>query len=335
MRVYEIRETRGIESITPGDRPVPQLADRQVLVRIKAVSLNYSDLSVTRGAYSRNTPLPFVLGSDGVGNVADIGSAVTRVGRDERVALTFMPKWIQGPITEAMTRAARGRTIDGTLAEFVAVDENAVVKVPEYLSDEEAATLPTAGLTAWNALVSHGKLQPGEWVLTLGTGGVSLFATQFAQQIGARVIGSSGSVEKLERLRQMGLREVINYRATPDWAKRVREVTNGGVDLIAEVGGAATLEQSLRAVRVGGRISLIGGLGGAGAINPMPIVMKSITVQGIYVGSREMFESMNEFLSMHRLRPVIDRTFDFDNAREAFEYLESWRHFGKVCVRVG
>ncbi len=333
MRVYEIRETRGIDSIRMAERPMPKVESNQVLIQVHAVSLNRSDLSVTRGAYSRNTPLPLILCSDGVGEIVEVGTAVTRVRTGDRGACIFMPKWVRGPLTEAMTREAIGRTVDGMLAEYVVADGEAVTTVPAHLSDEEAATLPTAGVTAWNGL-DQGNLQAADSVLTLGTGGVSIFAIQFAIKTGARVIATSGTPDKLALLRRMGIEDVIDYRSTPDWGKRVRDITNGGVDYVVEVVGAATLEQSLRAVRVGGRISLIGALGGTGEINPLPIVMKSIDMQGIYVGSREMFESMNEFISRHSLHPVIDRTFEFEHAIDAFRYLESGKHFGKVCVRI-
>jgi NADPH:quinone reductase-like Zn-dependent oxidoreductase len=245
-----------------------------------------------------------------------------------------MPNWIQGSLTHAMTQKAIGRTIDGMLAEYVAADEQAVVHAPAHLSDEEAATLPTAGLTAWHALARDGDPVGGESVLTLGTGGVSLFAVQFAIQHGSRVIATSSSGEKLERLRGLGVSDLINYIEVPDWERRVRELAKGGVDRVIEVGGAGTLERSLRAVRVDGQVSLVGALTGRGQFDPLPIVMKAIRVQGIYVGSRQMFEAMNEFVSAHRLRPVVDRIFRFEQAHEALRYLESGKHFGKVCVRL-
>jgi NADPH:quinone reductase-like Zn-dependent oxidoreductase len=333
MRDYEIRDTQGIDSIVLGERAAPAVGTHDVLIRVKAVSLNRSDLSVTRGAYSRNTPLPLILCSDGVGEVVQTGANVTRFQIGDRVARMFMPMWIDGPLSESMTRQAIGRTVDGMLAEFVAADEHTVVSIPEFLTDEEAATLPTAAVTAWNGL-GDGGLKPGESVLTLGTGGVSIFALQFAVACGARVIATSGSPDKLDRLRAIGARDLIDYRSVPDWGKQVRDLTDGGVHWIVEVIGAATLEQSIRAVRVGGRISLIGALGGAGEVNPIPIVMKAITLQGIYVGSREMFERMNTFITMKRLKPVIDQIYDFDHAIEAFRHLESGRHFGKICIRI-
>jgi NADPH:quinone reductase-like Zn-dependent oxidoreductase len=333
MRAYELRDTHGIDSIVLAERPVPGIAANEILIRIRAVSINRSDLSVTRGLYRQDTPLPLVPCSDGVGEVVETGAKVTRWRSGDRVSPLFMPNWIDGQLTSAITRKAIGRTVDGMLAEYVAAQEQSVVQVPEHLSDEEAATLPTAALTAWNALARE---DPGpESVLTLGTGGVSIFAAQFAATRGDRVIATSGAAGKVGRLRALGVQDVINYHETPDWEKRVRELTGTGVDRVIEVGGAGTLDRSLRAVRVGGQVSLIGALAGRGQVDPLPIIMKAIRVQGIYVGSRRMFESMNRFIVTHLLRPVVDRTFGFDEVHEALRYLETGRHFGKICIRVG
>jgi NADPH:quinone reductase-like Zn-dependent oxidoreductase len=219
------------------------------------------------------------------------------------------------------------------LAEYVVLGEDGLVKVPGHLSYEEAATLPCAAVTAWHALFEYG-LRPGQSVLLLGTGGVSIFSLQFALMAGAEVIITSSSDKKLAKAVQLGASHGINYRDVPEWHARVRELTGGtGVDIVVEVGGAGTLPQSLSAVRTGGQISLIGVLtGAAGEINPRPIVMKKIRVQGIFVGSREMFESMNRAISLHRLRPVVDRVFSFDEAGEALRYMESGAHFGKICI---
>jgi NADPH:quinone reductase-like Zn-dependent oxidoreductase len=331
MRVYELRETKGIESLILTDRPIPVPGPQQVLVRMRTVALNHSDLSVTKGTY-RVTALPMVPCSDGVGEVVDLGASVRRLHNGDRVTPIFMPDWIDGPMTSAMSRRAIGRTLDGTLAEYVVADAESVVRVPAYLSDDEASTLPTAAVTAWNALLSNTTGVNSESVLTQGTGGVSLFAVQLASLMGASLISTTSSPEKAERLRQMGVTHVIDYRLTPDWEKSVRDRFKAGVDRIIEVGGAGTLERSLRAVRVGGHISLIGAVAGRGQIDPMPIVMKAIRVQGIYVGSRSMFQEMNEFISTHTLRPVIDKTFPFEQAQDAFRHLESGKHFGKVCI---
>jgi NADPH:quinone reductase-like Zn-dependent oxidoreductase len=214
------------------------------------------------------------------------------------------------------------------------ISEEGLVRIPEHLSYEEAATLPCAALTAWHALIEGGAVKPGDTVLIQGTGGVSIFALQFAKLAGARVIATSGRDEKLARVLSMGASDGINYRTTPDWDKRVRELTGGvGVDQIVEVGGAGTLTKSLRAVRMGGYIALIGVLSGLGEMNPMPILMKSVRVQGIFVGSRSMFEAMTQAISINQMRPVIDRVFEFEHAVEALKYMESGAHFGKVVVR--
>jgi NADPH:quinone reductase-like Zn-dependent oxidoreductase len=225
--------------------------------------------------------------------------------------------------------------MDGTLSEYVSLSENGLVRIPDYMSFEEAATLPCAAVTAWNALVSMGRLTAGETVLVLGTGGVSIFALQFARMHGARVIATSSSDAKLGRLRELGAFGVINYKTIPDWDKQVLELTGGeGVDHVIEVGGAGSLTKSIRAVRLGGRISLIGLLAGSGQIDPMPMLLKSITLQGIFVGSRQMFEEMNRAMEINNVHPIVDRVFPFAQARDAYRYLESGAHFGKVCIAV-
>lgn len=334
MKTYEIGEF-GIEALKIADRPVPKPGHGQVLVKVFAVSLNYRDLLVVKGKYSRNLPLPLVPCSDGAGEVVETGEGVTRVKKGDRVAGIFMQKWLAGRLDDQTAGSALGGAVDGMLAEYVVLHEDGLVHLPEHLSHEEGATLPCAGVTAWHAVIEEG-LKPGETVLTLGTGGVSLFALQFAAMAGARVIITSGSDEKLARIREMGITDCINYRSTPDWEKRVKELTGGkGVDAVVEVGGAGTLPKSIKSVRMGGRISLIGVLTGSeGEINPLPAVMKGVRVQGIYVGSREMFESMNRAVDYFKMRPVIDRVFSFGEAREAFLYMESAAHFGKIVIRI-
>jgi NADPH:quinone reductase-like Zn-dependent oxidoreductase len=335
MKAYEIRNTFGIDSLTLAERPAPRPGPGQVLLQMRAFSLNYRDLMVVKGLYNPRLPLPLVPFSDGVGQVAAVGDGVTRVKVGERVCPLFMPKWIAGDLTEVKARSALGGGNEGLLAEQVVLDQEGMVQVPEYLTDEEAATLPCAAVTTWHALMAHGSLKPGQNVLTLGTGGVSIFALQFARLAGARVLITSSSDSKLERSRKLGAADGINYKTTPDWDKRVRELTGDvGVDHVVELGGAGTLGKSLRAVRTGGRISLIGVLSGGGEVNPVPILMKNIRVQGIFVGSREMFEAMNRALALHQLRPVIDRVFPFSEAREALRHLESGAHLGKVCIRI-
>ena len=335
MKVFEIKQASGIDSLDLVHRPNPKPGYGQVLVRMKAVSLNYRDLLVVKGAYSRNLPSGLIPCSDGAGEVVEVGDGVTRVKAGDRIAGIFFQAWISGGLDEIKAKSALGGAIDGVLAEYVLFHQDGLVHVPERLSYEEGATLPCAAVTAWNGLVTSGGMKPGDTVLVMGTGGVSIFALQFAKITGARVISTSGSDEKLERVKQMGASDGINYKSVPDWEKRVWELTNKvGVDHVVEVGGAGTLAKSLRAVRMGGHISLIGVLSGAGEANPLPAVMKNVRIQGIYVGSRDMFEAMNSAISLHQLHPVIDRVFPFEEAREAFSYMESGAHFGKVVIRI-
>jgi NADPH:quinone reductase-like Zn-dependent oxidoreductase len=334
MKAYELRDSFGIDSLVLVDRPDPQPGAGQIVVRMKAFSLNFRDLLMVKGLYNPKLRLPIIPLSDGAGTVEAVGSGVTRVKVGDRVAGIFMQAWLDGDVTEAAARSALGGAIDGVLAEYVLFNQEGVVHVPENLNDEEAATLPCAAVTAWHALVTEGCLKAGDCVLTQGTGGVSLFAVQFAHVHGARVIITSSSNTKLQHARQLGAADGINYKELPDWDRRARELTGGrGVDHVIELGGASTLGKSLKAVRMGGRISLIGVLGGGqGEVNPMPLLMKNVCVQGIFVGSRAMFETMNRAIAQNRMRPVIDRVFSFDEIREALRYLESGSHFGKICI---
>jgi len=335
MKVFEIHQPSGIDSLTLAERPDPKPAYGQALVKVKAASLNFRDLLVVKGAYSRNLPPGLVPCSDGVGEVVEVGEGVIRVKPGDRVAGIFMQTWISGELDEGKAKSALGGAIDGVLAEYVLFHEDGLVRIPEHLSYEEAATLPCAAVTAWNGLITSGGLKPGDTVLVLGTGGVSIFALQFAKISGASVIATSSSDEKLERVKGLGASDIINYKSEPDWEKKVLETTGRrGVDHVVEVGGAGTLPKSLRAVRMGGHISLIGVLTGAGEANPLPAVMKNVRIQGIYVGSRDMFEAMNRAITFNRLHPVIDRVFSFEESKEAFGYMESGVHFGKVVIRL-
>jgi NADPH:quinone reductase-like Zn-dependent oxidoreductase len=335
MKVYEIRDHFGLDALTLGERPQPQPGANEVLVRLKAASLNYRDLMVVKGQYNPKMPLPRIPLSDGAGEVAAIGPGVQRVQVGQRVAAIFMQKWLAGDIDENKAKSALGGAIDGLLAEYAVLHEDGLVPLPEHLGFEEAACLPCAAVTAWHAVVTEGRVKPGDSVLVQGTGGVSLFALQFARLAGARVILTSSSNDKIERARKLGASACINYKEVPEWGEKVRELTGGrGVDLVVEVGGAGTLGQSLRAVRMGGRIALIGVLSGTGQANPLPILMKNVRVQGIFVGSREMFEAMNRAIVEHQLRPIVDRVFPFAEAVQAFRHMESAAHFGKICIRM-
>lgn len=335
MKAYEIRENKGIDSLVPIEKPVPKPGPGEVLIRVHAASLNYRDLLIAHGRYARGLKLPLIPFSDGAGEVAETGPGVTRVKTGDRVMGIFMQGWLGGDVSPHNARTALGGAVDGMLAEYVVLSQEGIVHIPPHLSYEEASALPCAGVTAWNALTTW-VLRPGITVLIQGTGGVSIFALQFATLAGARVMATSSSDEKLRKAAQLGARGLINYRTTPDWDQKAVELTDGiGVDHIIEVGGPGTLARSMNAVRVGGRISVIGLLTGTEAtVNPMPILGKQIQVQGIFVGSREMFEAMNRAIALHHLRPVIDRVFSFDEAREALRYMESGAHFGKIVVRV-
>lgn len=334
MRAWNIADGFGIDKLRIVERPEPSPAHGQVVVAVRAVSLNYRDLLITKGLYNPRMPLPRVPCSDGAGEVAAVGAGVTRVAVGDRVCGTFMQKWLAGRISDAVSRSTLGGDLDGMCAERVVLSEDGVVKYPPHLTHDEAATLPCAALTAWNAL-AEGGLRAGETVLLQGTGGVSIFALQFARLLGARVLITSGSDEKLARALEMGAAGGVNYRQNQDWDKWARTQSGSeGVDHVVEVGGAGTLERSCRAVRTGGHIALIGVLSGTGTVNPISILMKSIQVRGIFVGSRSMFEEMNRAIELHKLRPVIDRTFAFDEFPKALTHLESGTHFGKVVVKL-
>lgn len=335
MKRYVIDGTFSIDALRLEESDPPRPECGQVLVRIRAVSLNFRDLLMISGNYSRNLKLPLIPLSDGAGEVVEIGEGVTRWKVGDRVIPTFFQNWPAGRLTADVPASALGGALDGVLCEYAVFDEHGLVRLPRHLSFEEGATLPCAGVTAWNCLYS-GHLACGDTVLVLGSGGVSTFALLLAKAAGARVIATSGSDAKAIRLKEYGASDVINYRNEPQWEKRVLELTDGGgVDIVVEVGGAGTLTQSIKATRLGGHISLIGVLAGQrGEVNPLPAVMKGIRIHGIYVGSREMFEAMNRVITLHSIRPVVDRVFAFDQAREAFRHLESGAHIGKVVITI-
>lgn len=323
----------GIDNLRIVEREAPRHGGG-IMLKMKAWSLNYRDLLVAKGLYNPKLKLPFVPLSDGVGEVTAVGAGVTRVKVGDRVAACFMQRWIAGALTDAGAKSGLGGGAAGIGQEFVELPEDGVVKAPDHLTDEEAATLPCAALTAWNALVAQGGLKAGDTVLVQGTGGVSIFALQFARMMGARVIATSSSNDKLERVKKMGASDGINYKETPAWDEKVRELTGGlGVDHVVEVGGAGTFNQSMKAVRLAGTVSLIGVLAGKGDVNLMPVLMKSVRVQGIFVGSREMFEAMNKAIALAKMRPVVDRVFAMNDIQAALRHMEAGAHFGKICVR--
>jgi NADPH:quinone reductase-like Zn-dependent oxidoreductase len=326
----------GIDKLELIEAPAPRPGTGEVLVKVHAVSLNYRDLLVTLGHYNPKMTLPRTPVSDGAGEVIAVGEGVTRVKTGQRVAGIFMQNWLEGSPTAQKQRGALGGDIDGMLAEYVVLPESGLVDVPDHLTWEEAATLPCAGVTAWNAVVHAGRIKAGDTVVMQGTGGVSIFALQFAKALGARVLGTSSSDEKLDRARKLGLDAGVNYKQNPDWANWVIEQTHGeGADLVVEVGGSGTFVPSLKAVRVGGTVAQIGVLSQAHEpLNVVPILHKQIHVQGIYVGSRADFLEMNRAVAQIHLKPVVDEVFTFDQAPQALQRMQSGAHFGKIVIRV-
>ncbi|HUJ88070.1 MAG TPA: NAD(P)-dependent alcohol dehydrogenase [Burkholderiales bacterium] len=338
MKVFQIQDDWGMEHLQLAERPEPKPGPGQVLLRMKAASLNYRDLLVPERGYGAHTgTLPLIPLSDGVGEVIELGAGVTRVKLGERACPCFTQGWISGP--PAPDRAAHnlGGPLDGTMAEMMCLPEDAVVRVPQYLSDEQAATLPCAALTAWSALMVADHLAPGAKVLVQGTGGVALFALQFAKLAGAHVTVISSSDEKIARAKALGADAAINYKATPEWAKATLGITGGrGYEHVLELGGEKTLPQSLLCVATGGTISIIGVLsGGTMSAQLGRIVMKQVRMVGIGVGNRDGFEAMLRAMALHGVQPVVDRVFAFEQLKEAMAHLSSGAHFGKVCIRHG
>ena len=338
MRTYQLpKGGAGIDALVQVDRPTPKPLYRQALVKVAACSLNYRDLGIVRGTYRMPVRENLIPLSDGAGEVVEVGTGVTRVKVGDKVAGCFFQRWPAGEMNaHEVAASALGGAIDGMLAEYVVLEEEGVVKIPEHLSLEEGATLPCAGVTAWSAIVHHAKLIAGQTVLLQGTGGVSIFGLQLARAMGITAIITSSSDEKLTRAKALGAAFGINYKTTPEWDKAAREFTGGrGVDHVLEVGGAATLTQSFGAIRVGGKISVIGGVsGGATALNPGLIFSKRANVQGIYVGSTEMFEAMNAAIAANKIKPAIDRVFGFDEVKAALNHMAAGAHFGKIVIRV-
>jgi NADPH:quinone reductase-like Zn-dependent oxidoreductase len=335
MRVWQI-PSFGVDNLEIAERPTPEAGPGQVLVKVHAVSLNYRDLLVVLGKYNPRLALPCIPCSDGAGEVIAVGSGATRFKPGQRVAGIFMQNWIEGTPNVEKQRGALGGDIDGMMAEYVVLSEDGLVEIPKHLSWEDAATLPCAGVTAWNAVVHAGRIKAGDTVVIQGTGGVSIFALQFAKLLGARVLGTSSSDEKLQRAHDLGLNAGVNYKVAPDWATWVLEQTGGlGADLVVEVGGAGTLAQSLKAVRIGGTIAQIGVLSqSAEPLVIFPILHKQVHLKGIYVGSRADFEEMNRAIVGNSVQPVVDEVFAFHDFKNALRTMESASHFGKLVVQI-
>jgi NADPH:quinone reductase-like Zn-dependent oxidoreductase len=337
MRAWQLpKGGAGIDALAKVERPNPTPGHRQVLVKVAACSLNFRDLGIVRGTYRMPVRDNIVPLSDGAGEVVEVGSGVTRVKAGDKVAGNFFQRWPGGEPPPDVQATALGGGIDGMLAEFVVLEEEGVVKIPAHLSLEEGATLPCAGVTVWHAMMEHARLIAGQTVLLQGTGGVSVFGLQLAHAMGIQTVITSSSDEKLGKARKLGASHTINYKTTPDWEKAAVEFTGGrGVDHVVEVGGAGTFVKSFGAIRVGGKISMIGNLSGpATEFNPALVMGKRANLQGISVGSTQMFEAMNRAISANALKPVIDKVFGFDDAKAAYQHMASGAHFGKIVVRV-
>lgn len=337
MRVFQIEDDWGFDNLRLSERPQPEPGPGEVLLKMRMASLNSRDLIVPDRGYGRATGnLPLIPVSDGVGEVVAVGDGVTRVAVGDRVTPTYFQRWVSGDPTPDRFASALGGPLDGVMAEFVCLSQDGVVRVPDYLSDAEAATLPCAALTAWSAVVTHGATRPGDRVLIQGTGGVALFALAFAKRAGAHVTVISSSDEKLERVRSMGADETVNYSEVEDWARATREITadRGGYDNIIELGGAKTLPLSLRAVRPGGTLSMIGVLTGLNIETSLGlIVARQVRLQGVTVGHRDGYEAMLAAMAQHEIRPVLGARFGFEELKEALAHLRAGGHFGKTLIQ--
>lgn len=334
MRAYQVQTPNGIEDIKQVELPEPNLAADEVLVNMKACSLNFRDLLIPIGGYARNDVRPIIPVSDGAGEIVAVGDAVKNLKAGDRVVGNFFQDWVSGPMGIAGLHSALGGSINGTLSDYFVLKAHAALPIPEQLSYEEAATLPCAAVTAWHALVSLGNLRVGDTILLLGTGGVSIIALQLSKALGANVIITSSSDEKLEWARNMGAEHTVNYRQHPDWEKEVLKITDGnGVHNVLEVGGVGTFEKSIASAKVNGIVSMIGLLTGAeGPAFNLAVIFNLLRIHGIYVGSVEMFKAMNQVITEHGIKPVIDKTFSFSESMDAYRYLAAAKHFGKVVI---
>ncbi len=335
MKAIQITGTDGLASLKLVDVPQPQPAHGEVLVRIRAVSLNYRDYMNVMSIKGVSGPIPRVPCSDGAGEVVSVGEGVSGWQAGDRVVIPFMPQWLDGEFMPQYQALALGANVDGLMREYATLPASCLLRLPEYLSFEEGATLPCAAVTAWDALIARGQLKSGETVLVLGTGGVSTFALQIAKLCGARVLAITSSDAKAEHLRHMGADAVHNYTTDPEWGKWALAQTDGrGVDKVIEIGGPDTLNRSIQATRFGGHIALIGVLTGvSGEVQTVGILRKGIRLDGIYVGSKTMFADLLKAMQQAQLRPVIDSTFELTQAAEAFQHIVAGSHIGKIVVR--
>ena len=337
MKAYELQGPGGVDALMPVDKPMPSPGPGEVLVKLKAATINYRDLLTVKGGYGSRQKFPLVPLSDGAGVVASVGAGVAGFKTGDRVTGSFFEGWLGGEPSEEKMRSNLGGALDGVLCEYRVWPAAALVRTPDHLSDVEAASLPCAGLTAWSAVVKLGRIRPGQTVLTQGTGGVSIFALQFTKMSGARVIATSSSEAKIEKLKALGADATINYRSTPEWGKVARQLTGSGVDLVVEVGGVGTLNESIRATRIGGSIAFIGVLAGRPEQESRLslMVMQQQRLQGVTVGSVEDLRAMADAIAVNRMTPVVDRVFPFADAKAAFAHMAGGAHFGKVAIAIG
>lgn len=336
MRQYRLQKHGTGYQLELTSTPVPDIAADQILVKVHATSLNRRDIYVMQGRYPGPEYTGRVPLSDGAGEVIAVGNKVTHFKVGDRVAGTFFTNWDGGKFAASALSSARGGAVDGMLSEMIVATENSLVKIPAHLSFEEAATLPCAALTAWNGLFKAGNMQTGEYVLLEGTGGVSTFGLLFSAAVGAKPIITSSRDEKLEKARNMGAIGTANYRTNPDWPDEVRKITGGkGVDHVLEVGGEETMPLAIRSLADGGHIAIIGGLSGFGAsIRTRDLLLRSASASGIYVGSREDFEAMNALIEEHKIRPLIDKVFSFEDAPAAYKYMQNASFMGKIVIKI-
>jgi NADPH:quinone reductase-like Zn-dependent oxidoreductase len=336
MKAYRIQDQFGLDHLELANLPEPEPGPLEAVVKVRAVSLNSRDLRMVTGEYNPRQKLPLIPCSDGAGEIVRVGVGVRDLKPGDRVISVFAPGWASGEPTRQKLASTLGGPMDGMLTERRALPIDGLLPMPRHLSFEEAATLPCAAVTAWRALVTEGRVKPGNTVLVQGTGGVALFGLQIARLLGARVIVVSRSDEKLERARQLGAAHGINSLKTPDWHKEVKALTDKvGVDHVLDLGGAETLERSLLSVRMGGQISVIGVLGGTqGPVNLIPILMQNVRLQGVLVGTREEYADMIRAFEVSELKPVIDTVFSYGETHAAFERLASGKHFGKIVIAI-